>query len=75
MLDVVIPITFFYIKKKLSIVNIFSVYCQYFSIEAKHTLSSYSNPVMGICDEIILNSFFFSCIKFPLKSVVFLNMG
>ena len=63
MLYAIIPNTFFFFffffYKIGHRQNVFSD----FLIEVKHTLSSYSNPVMEIGDGIILNSLF-SCMKF-----------
>ena len=60
MLYAIIPNTFFFFFYKIGHrQNVFSD----FLIEVKHTLSSYSNPVMEIGDGIILNSLF-SCMKF-----------
>ena len=58
LLYAITPNTFFFFKIGHR-QNVFSN----FLIEVKHTLSSYSNPVMEIGDGIILNSLF-SCMKF-----------
>ena len=65
LLYAVTPNTFFFFYKIGHCQNVFTK----FLIEVKHTLSSYSNPVMEIGDGIILNSLF-SCMKFLSFEIV-----